>query len=76
VSLAALLNNIISDKDSNTELIYLLFEIPFIGYTFIKLLDLKKESLIKINIKNLSKDEDIEISEYFHQELILSIRTI
>lgn len=61
VSLCTLLNVLITDQDSNIGLIYLLFEIPFIAYTFIKLLDLKKESLIKINIKNLSKDEDVEI---------------
>lgn len=61
ITLCALVNIMINEGDSDIGLIYMLFEVPFVAYTYIKLLDYKKDVLIRINIKNLSKDEDVEI---------------
>lgn len=39
VTLCGLVKILINDGDSDIGLIYLLFEIPFVSYTFLKLLD-------------------------------------
>lgn len=60
VTLCGLVKIIINDSDSDIGLVYLLFEIPFVSYTFLKLLDYKKDVMLRNSLKNLSKDEDVE----------------
>ena len=61
VSLCVSIHILMDDGDSDIGLVYIVFELPFVVYTYYKLLVHHQDKLISISIKHLKKDEDVEI---------------
>lgn len=63
-TLCVLTHVLFNDGDSDIGLVYLIIEVPFAAYSFLIILERRKFNIMKSNLKNLKKDEDIEI--YFN----------
>lgn len=70
VSLSVLTHILFNDGDSDIGLIYMIIEIPFAAFSFLYLIEKRKFSIVKVNVKNLKKDEDVEIYFNIVRELI------
>jgi len=63
-TLCVLTHVLFNDGDSDIGLVYLILEVPFAAYSFVIILERRKFNIMKSNLNNLKKDEDIEI--YFN----------
>jgi hypothetical protein len=70
VSLCVLTHVLFNDGDSDIGLTYMIIEIPFAAYSFLVLIEKKKFSIMKMNLKSLKKDEDVEVYYNIIREFI------
>jgi PAS domain S-box-containing protein len=70
VSLSVLTHILFDDGDSDIGLIYMVILVPFAAYSFLFMIERTKFSTIKKNVKNLKKDEEVEIYFNIVRELI------